>query len=125
MERAGPAVTAYSPIRAGHINSWANVKSPSFEVQSFRGSDLDACFAMMPQLERAAAAFRHERDRLVPNSNWPTVDHAERPAVGACHVRASRPRVGRREADADGRVERWIEETGASIPAYRIAQLKN
>lgn len=56
---------AYAPIRAGHLYAWIFVRSgASFEVQSYRQIDLEACASQLPQLERAAAALRQERDRL-------------------------------------------------------------
>lgn len=56
---------AYAPIRAGHLYAWIFVRSgSSLEVQSYRQIDLEACASQLPQLERAAAALRQERDRL-------------------------------------------------------------
>ncbi|HVC75219.1 MAG TPA: hypothetical protein VND96_01750 [Candidatus Micrarchaeaceae archaeon] len=56
---------AYAPIRAGHLYAWIFVRTgASFEVQSYRQIDLEACADQLPQLERAAAALRQERDRL-------------------------------------------------------------
>ncbi|HEY8864829.1 MAG TPA: hypothetical protein VIO37_11770 [Candidatus Dormibacteraeota bacterium] len=56
---------AYAPIRAGHLYAWIFVRSgASFDVQSYRQIDLDACASQLPQLERAAAALREERERL-------------------------------------------------------------
>ncbi len=56
---------AYAPIRAGHLYAWIFVRSgASFEVQSYRQIDLEACASQLPQLERAAAALRQERERL-------------------------------------------------------------
>src|SRR5260370_34602524 len=64
---------AYAPIRAGHLYAWIFVRSgASFEVQSYRQIDLEACASQLPQLERAAAALRGERDRLTkPRSPLP------------------------------------------------------
>ena len=64
---------AYAPIRAGHLYAWIFVRSgASFDVQSYRQIDLEACASQLPQFERAAAALRGERDRLTkPRSRLP------------------------------------------------------
>ncbi len=56
---------AYAPIRAGHLYAWIFVRSgASLEIQSYRQIDLKACASQLPQLERAAAALRQEREGL-------------------------------------------------------------